>query len=391
MPRPSTGVMLLLKKILVPTDLKEPGAILRALSLAHPYQAEVFVLHLTNNASSSPEWDEETFCRWLGTEAGVCSVPLDALMENLRFECLPLGERTPTEVTLEFAGRYRFDLIVMGTHARKGIDRLLGGSITEEIVRRAPCPVLTYHLDEPPTLSPCVPRHVLVPTDLSDCSQHALMHAKEIAGRFGARITLLHVVHHRTLLPSLDDPVYRRLLEEMMQPGFFDEHLRALDEGVPGPHVETSYRIVHGNVAERIVTFAENEAVDLIVLATHGLTGIRHFLMGSVAEKVVRMAKTPVFTVKSFGRSLVTSTPASFKQPETTSIFHMLRHPLEELPEERPIVAGVQSVEIPLASFTPPVLSSHPLPVESTTTTVEKPAHPRKEPPVNRPPVSHAG
>lgn len=384
--------MLLLKKILVPTDLDDPTAILRALSLARPYRAEVFVLHLTDDPASLPEWDAETFRRWLDTGANACPDPLDASMEHLRFESLPLGERTPAEAVIDFAERYRFDLIVMGTHARKGIARMLGGSVTEEIVRRAPCPVLTYHLDDPPAAGPCMPRHLLVPTDLSDCSQHALMHAKEIAGRFDARITLLHVVHHRTLLPNLDDPIYQRLLKEMMQPGFFDEHLRALDEAVPGPEVETSYRIAHGNVAERIAAFAEEEAVDLIVLATHGLTGIRHFLMGSVAEKVVRLAKTPVFTVKSFGRSLVTATPASFKQPETTNIFHMLRYPLEELPEEQAPAEGVRALEIPLASFTPPILTRAPIHVESVTSTVEKPAHPRpKEQPVNRPPVSHAG
>jgi len=218
------------------------------------------------------------------------------------------------------------------------------------------------------------------------------MHAKELAARFEGRITLLHVVHHRSLLPNLDDPIYKRLLREMMRPGFFDEHLRALDEAVPGPDVEVSYRIAHGNVAERIAAFAEEEDVDLIVLATHGLTGIRHFLMGSVAEKVVRTAKQPVFTVKSFGRSLVTATPASFKQPETTSIFHMLRYPLEELPDEQPPVPGVCALDVPLASFAPPIVSRIPVPVESVTATAEQTPAPRpRETPVNRSPVSHAG
>lgn len=218
------------------------------------------------------------------------------------------------------------------------------------------------------------------------------MHAKELAARFEGRITLLHVVHHRSLLPNLDDPIYKRLLREMMRPGFFDEHLRALDEAVPGLDVEVSYRIAHGNVAERIAAFAEEEDVDLIVLATHGLTGIRHFLMGSVAEKVVRTAKQPVFTVKSFGRSLVTATPASFKQPETTSIFHMLRYPLEELPDEQPPVPGVCALDVPLASFAPPIVSRIPVPVESVTATAEQTPAPRpRETPVNRSPVSHAG
>ena len=63
--------------------------------------------------------------------------------------------------------------------------------------------------------------------------------------------------------------------------------------------------LLEGNPASDIVKFAQSQEIDLIVIATHGLTGIKHLLLGSVAEKVVRMAPCPVFTVKVFGKSLV--------------------------------------------------------------------------------------
>ncbi len=372
--------MFFLKKILVPTDLEDPTSVLRALMLAKPFRAEVFVLHLTKHAEAEQEWDLNRFRQWLGEGAALCGESLDALIGNLRFECLTIGEDTPAEAAVMFARHYRFDLIVMGTRARKGLSRLLNGSVTEEVVRKAPCPVLTYHLDEASSL-PCALRHILVPTDFSDCSQHALMHAKELAAMFGARITLLHVVRHRNPLSALDDPMYQHLLSKMTHPGFLEERLRALDAAVPGPDIEVACRIAHGDVAERIATFAEDEEVDLITLATHGITGIRHFLMGSVSEKVIRLSRRPVFTVKSFGRSLVAATPASFKQPETANFFQVLRFPLEDLPHasSRPHAteAPPSPVLIRPSKTTDPALDKHPVPL--------------KEPHAKRPPVSHSG
>ena len=72
-----------------------------------------------------------------------------------------------------------------------------------------------------------------------------------------------------------------------------------------GPQVKAEYFTMEGRAAEDIVKFARLQKSDLIVIATHGLTGIEHLLLGSVTEKVVRQAPCPVFTVKAFGKSLV--------------------------------------------------------------------------------------
>ena len=72
-----------------------------------------------------------------------------------------------------------------------------------------------------------------------------------------------------------------------------------------GPEVESEIFIIEGTASSDILRFANETNSDLIVIATHGLTGIEHLLMGSVTEKVVRMASCPVFTIKSFGKQLV--------------------------------------------------------------------------------------
>ena len=72
-----------------------------------------------------------------------------------------------------------------------------------------------------------------------------------------------------------------------------------------GATIETDFHVIEGVAAKDIIQFSNMHDTDLIVLPTHGLTGIKHLLLGSVAEKVTRMAMCPVFTVKVFGKSLV--------------------------------------------------------------------------------------
>jgi nucleotide-binding universal stress UspA family protein len=80
--------------------------------------------------------------------------------------------------------------------------------------------------------------------------------------------------------------------------------LQNMIKDTPGPDVEVAYHVAEGQAATEIVKFAESHHSDLIVISTHGLTGLEHLLVGSVAEKVVRSAACPVFTVKPFGKSL---------------------------------------------------------------------------------------
>jgi nucleotide-binding universal stress UspA family protein len=82
-----------------------------------------------------------------------------------------------------------------------------------------------------------------------------------------------------------------------------------------GPEVDASLHVLEGYATRDIVEFAGNNESDLIVIATHGRTGIKHLLLGSVAEKVVRMAPCPVFTVKGFGKSLTVGDGSSSPLP----------------------------------------------------------------------------
>jgi nucleotide-binding universal stress UspA family protein len=303
-----------INKILFPTDFSPCAnqAMDHALYLANRYGATLHMLHAIvlheddphNAAAHFADIDEiqqrlQDLAR-IEMKAAVMernAVNADVVMQQRR-------GISAADVILEYSGQEGIDLIVMGTHGRRGLGHLFLGSVTEQVVRCAPCPVLTLRERESPHAVRTIGR-ILVPVDYSDHAEHAIGYARRIAAAYGAGLDLLHVV------------------DEAPRPGFYDEVGFSLDVieadiekkartemirlygSSPGPDVDVRYHTIVGRAGEEIVRFAEEAGVDLIVIATHGLSGIGHLLMGSVAEKVVRLAPCPVFTVKSSAKSLV--------------------------------------------------------------------------------------
>ncbi|MFO7653864.1 MAG: universal stress protein [Candidatus Krumholzibacteriia bacterium] len=203
---------------------------------------------------------------------------------------------------LDHARRLQPDLIVMGTHGRRGASHLLLGSAAEEVVRYADCPVLTVREGVGARML-SEGRRFLVPVDFSRHSARALEMARVFAAQAQARIDLLHVIE-QIVHPAFYTTGKSSLLQ--LDPRLADrcrENLEKLAEEADGPDVPIDYHVVEGRAVRDIVTFAEQHHSDAVVIATHGLTGLPHFLLGSVAEKVVRRAPCPVLTHKAFGRS----------------------------------------------------------------------------------------
>ncbi len=147
-----------------------------------------------------------------------------------------------------------------------------------------------------------LPQHILAATDLSEASEPALRHASALAEALGTRITLLHVYDPTPLVPPVALPppraVEERLAEEMRER--IAKSLHAL-RGRLFPPVVRVEEVVHRapSPAAAIVEEARRRDVDLVVLGTHGRTGLTHVLVGSVAERVVRHSPVPVLTVRA--------------------------------------------------------------------------------------------
>jgi nucleotide-binding universal stress UspA family protein len=146
---------------------------------------------------------------------------------------------------------------------------------------------------------------ILLPTDLSECSERARSYACELAKRFEAELHLLHVVQPISL-PGYGGPVPGSLSDELFHP---EEGARRELEGWNGPAFEHAKRVVRsvitGTPFVEIVRYARNQNIDLIVMGTHGRSGLAHALLGSVTEKVVRKSPCPVLTVRPEGHQFI--------------------------------------------------------------------------------------
>lgn len=319
-----------------------------ACSLAHPDETRLTVLH----AVEPPMISE-------------LDVPLPPTVEDRAHREAPGGRLrdfyTPDRpLRVEYRTRDGFaaeeilrvgdevgaDLIVLGTHGRTGVGRLLAGSVAEAVLRRANCPVLALrslpHLAAMPEARDVEPpspggkpgaetpsrssapqgrgfvtrpiRTILHPTDFSGRSEAAFRVAGSLAQEHGARLIVLHAAPMATVyggtFPGVptDPGVYQHALEERLRqiriPGPEAEDAGPAREerphggGTSGPEILVEHRLREGDTAAEVLQVADDVGADLIVMGTHGRTGMGRVLMGSVAESILRGSPCPVLVVK---------------------------------------------------------------------------------------------
>jgi len=266
------------RRILCPIDFS-PGsehAQRIAIRLAHEANVPLAFVHAWSVPSDSLLANVDAVERGLtdaldeARRAGVTHIKAQLISGPAAERILELAEST--------------DLIVMGTHGHTGLSRLLLGSVAEKVVRHARCSVLVArrHVESPGF------HHILVPVDFSDCSRRALEEAGELARRSGAAVTLLHVI---------DPPgVYGPDDDDLQSTGRLDDW-GDLIEARTATQVTRLMRT--GNPAPQVLsTAAEDPSVDLIIVGSHGRTGLQRMLIGSVAEKVLRHATRPVMVAR---------------------------------------------------------------------------------------------
>jgi nucleotide-binding universal stress UspA family protein len=142
-------------------------------------------------------------------------------------------------------------------------------------------------------------KNILCPTDFSEPSYEALHAADEIARHFSAELTLVHVVTPIPVIPIHDDPTSFNLpLYEKEMEASARKTLEQVSKEKLSPGVRVDAIVIQGDPATQIVRLAKDNQNDIIVIATHGLTGWRKFMFGSVTEKVIRLATQPVLSIR---------------------------------------------------------------------------------------------
>ena len=291
--------MLQIRTILVPTDRSACAerAYAPAAALAARYGARLRVVHVSGVAL--PLADDVLVTP--DDVAGDLRLPLGHELPGRAsdVEEIAASHASPALDILAHAREHDVDLIVMGTHGRLGFGHLVLGSVTEKVVRLADRPVLTVPCHDVPEGGP-----VLAPVDFSDGSREALRLAGALARERGAVLHALHVVEWPTELPPYLLGVGLPALPDVLDRA--QAELAAFVAATVGPDTVTAVRVRLGGLAAYAVAeYAREVAAGLVVISTHGRTGLDRLLMGSVAERVVRMASCPVLTVRPGTRGLL--------------------------------------------------------------------------------------
>lgn len=292
-----------LKRILVPLDFSEfsKKALEFTLGLATKGKTTVCLLHVVvlfqddiDEEEKLQQYEELTKIREENVKNQMESSKKRVKRKGVKFETAIIRGISAADTILEYIDSSPFDLIVMGTHGRTGFKHLLLGSVSEKIVRLSPISVLTVHR----SIKNIHTKKILVPIDFSVYSKEAADQAILLATEFKAKIQFIHVIEqdiHPSFYASGIESIFQidtDLKERVIQ------NLREFLADQLNPELQCTFIVKEGKAHKEIVDTANDLKSDMIVIATHGLTGLDYFLLGSTAEKVVRWANCPVLTVK---------------------------------------------------------------------------------------------
>lgn len=293
-------------RLLIPVDGSEPSdhAAHIALTMAKDLGAKVVFANVTDAATERAQ-SELPNTRTVG-ESLLKTWQTYATTKGLEAKALLKEQTGIAETLLETAKEEQCDVIVLGTHGRTGLPRLLLGSVAERVARMAHVPVLLIRSDD---VKPKTFNTVLFATDGSHHSDLARRHADALAQKFGAKLVILNVAVEVGQMPLelgrawmyTDTAHIRKQMDDYIA------KLKAKGQSVlentmrrtKNKHVNLLLREGrHQLTSEVICDVATEVSADLIVVGTQGHTGLRKFFLGSVANEVAHNAKHPVLLVR---------------------------------------------------------------------------------------------
>jgi nucleotide-binding universal stress UspA family protein len=279
------------KRVLVATDFSSTAhiALSHALALSRRYGAKIYLAHMI-----SPELFRSV-PREVRTEARKrtrehAHHEMSALVRLAELRKFPhqtvIEEGNVAVGVLRLVREHAIDLLVIGTHGRRGVKRMLLGSVAEKLFRQSPCPVLIV----PPRVSEHAGiDRIVYPTDFSKHSLQVAPHALSLARRYRAKLILLHVVQG-TAVHSLEELTrQRKQVETRMRRSF---------PGKSNLEQQPVVEVEFGDAAQKIRKVAAEWQSDLIVLGVRRAKSTVAHLAEGTAYQVVRQAPCPVLTIR---------------------------------------------------------------------------------------------
>ena len=275
------------KQILCPIDLSPASDAVLSWGrlIAEAFGSQIAIIHA--DRSEYPRYFTEDQLDELASEAVIRRQTLEQRIYNLAQSILgsdlpftvSVVEGHAVEVVLEHLRKSPPDLVVMGSHGRSGVERLLLGSVAENIAREALCLTLIVR-------GPGIPagqhqlHRVLCPVDLTDTAQECAAISSTVAAVLGAELSVLQAIEDNALL---EDGARQRLCQ------WISEDVRS--------HCRVSEVVLKGDVAEQIILFARREEIDLIVLGARHRSFLEFSTLGRTTERILRHGPSSLLLV----------------------------------------------------------------------------------------------
>jgi nucleotide-binding universal stress UspA family protein len=292
------------KSILIPIDFSESSSkvIQYGFFFAERFKAKLKFLHALipmedffENAQSFGEYQKMIAKREVQISEKFQIYQNEARKRGIKANSVIVRGFSESDSISHFLSENMFDLVFVGTRGRSHTRQTVMGSIAESIVRISPVPVLTV----PENVGFDSVKKILVPLDFSLHSLNTLEIAASLADTFQSQIFFYHVIEqgdHPSIYSSGIESVFEvdpNLKMKVL------EHMQAFVFDYVPQKLVGDYIITEGKPHKCIVDYAAANDIDLIVIATHGLSGLEYLLMGSTAEKVVRWSECPNLLVKN--------------------------------------------------------------------------------------------
>jgi nucleotide-binding universal stress UspA family protein len=299
--------MVKIGRILCPVDFSDFSrrALDYAVALARWYGARLTVLHVHH-----APFPAATQLTSLAPVEPVVVTPIDLEQIRSRIAAFTPAEaqaRVPVEPKAAEGDPAReilaeadaADVIVMGTHGRSGFDRLMLGSVTEKVMRKARCSLLTVPLSAPPPVGavPVLFRRIVAAVDFSEVSMYALRHAASLAAEVDAHLTVMHVIDAPERLALWIDRDETTSYVRRWTEGA-ERHLRNAVSDETREYARVVQRVETGRAYREILRVADEQQADLIVMGAHGHGVVETMFVGSTAQHVVRAAACPVLMAR---------------------------------------------------------------------------------------------
>jgi nucleotide-binding universal stress UspA family protein len=307
--------MIEIRRILCPIDFSDYSrrALDHAVAIARSYKSSLTVLHVYSTspiAAVGPGGPVSLPILLTSTDRDQILAETRAFVDVHGAQAIPIEaavrEGNAVDGILEQAGLMKADLLVMGTHGHSGFERLLLGSVTEKVLRKASCPVMTVPRRVPDAVpvGPTLYKRILCPVDFSESSIRALQYAMSMAQAADGEVIVLHVVEHEPenaadmaivagnagmtvgdFLKGREEALCRRL-----------EEIPAARPKSKSCHSEVL--MTHGKPWREVLRVAAERQTDLIVIGVQGRGSADLLFFGSTTQHVVRGATCPVLTLR---------------------------------------------------------------------------------------------